>query len=213
VTADDGLEARIAAALPAAAAGLDAAAVAALARYLRLLARWNRAYNLTSVREPAEMVTRHVADSLVALPFVAGARLLDVGAGAGLPGIPLAIARPATRVTLLDSQVKKARFLHQVVAELPLPNATVVHARVETVNPEPPFDTVTCRAFASLADFVAAAGRLAAPGGRLVALKGRAPGEELAALPAGWRATVTPVVVPGLDAERHVVVLEREAAA
>ena len=207
MTGDDGLEARIRATLPPAAAHLDAAAVATLARYLRLLARWNQAYNLTSVRDPAEMVTRHVADSLAALPFLAGDRLLDVGAGAGLPGIPLAIADPARRVTLLDSQVKKARFLHQAVAELGLANATVVHGRVEAFNPVTAFDTVICRALASLADFVAAAGRLAAPGGRLVAMKGRAPADEVAALPAGWRAEVTPVVVPGLDAERHIVVL------
>jgi 16S rRNA (guanine527-N7)-methyltransferase len=214
VTGADGLEALVRRALPEAAAGLADAAVAQLAAYLRLLARWNQAYNLTSVRDPADMATRHVGDSLTALPFLAGDRLLDVGAGAGLPGIPLAIASPATRVTLLDSQIKKARFLHQAVAELKLANAEVVHGRVEDYRPVQPFTTIICRAYASLADFVAAAAHVLAPGGRLVAMKGRLPADEMAALPYGWQVlAATPVGAPGLVGERHIVVLARGAAA
>jgi len=214
VTGADDLEERIRRALPPAAAHLPDAAVAVLAAFLRMLARWNQAYNLTSVRDPVAMVTRHVGDSLTALPYVAGDRLLDIGAGAGLPGIPLAIARPACRVTLLDSQIKKARFLRQAVGELKLTNAEVVHGRVEDYRPVQTFDTIICRAFASLADFVAAAGPLLAPGGRLVAMKGRLPGDELAALPSGWRLLhAEPVAVPGLVGERHIIVLAPAAGA
>jgi 16S rRNA (guanine527-N7)-methyltransferase len=210
VTGADGLEDLIRRALPEAAAGLPDAAVAQLASYLRLLARWNQAYNLTSIRDPAGMATRHIGDSLTVLPFLAGDRVLDVGAGAGLPGIPVAVARPAVRVTLLDSQIKKARFLHQAVAELGLGNAEAVHARVEDYRPVQPFTTIICRAFASLAEFVAAASRLLAPGGRLVAMKGRLPADEMAALAPGWQVReATPVAVPGLVGERHIVVLAR----
>jgi 16S rRNA (guanine527-N7)-methyltransferase len=212
VTGADGLEGLVRRALPEAAAGLSDGAVAQLAAYLRLLARWNQAYNLTSVRDPADMATRHVGDSLTALPFLTGDRLLDVGAGAGLPGIPLAVASPATRVTLLDSQIKKARFLRQAVAELKLGNTEVVHGRVEDFRPVQPFTTVICRAYASLADFVASAGHALAPGGRLVAMKGRLPADELATLPTGWRVLgAMPVGAPGLVGERHIIVLARAA--
>jgi 16S rRNA (guanine527-N7)-methyltransferase len=204
----DELEERIRGTLRVAAVDLPDGAVGTLAAFLRMLARWNQAYNLTSVRDPAEMVTRHLGDSLTALPFVAGDRLLDVGAGAGLPGIPLAIALPACRVTLLDSQIKKARFLRQAIAELRLENAEAVHSRVEDYQPVQPFETIICRAFASLADFVAAASPLLAPGGRLVAMKGRLPQAEIDALPAGWQLLqATAVAVPGLVGERHILVL------
>lgn len=213
MTGADGLEGLVRRALPEVAAGLPDEAVAQLAAYLRLLARWNQAYNLTSVRDPADMATRHVGDSLTALPCLAGDRLLDVGAGAGLPGIPLAIARPATRVTLLDSQIKKARFLRQAVAELKLGNVAVVHGRVEDYRPVQAYPTIICRAFASLADFVTAAGHALAPGGRLVALKGRLPAAEIAGLPAGWALqAATPVAAPGLVGERHLIVLVGAAA-
>lgn len=213
MTGADGLDGLVRRALPGAAADLTEAAVAQLAAYLRLLARWNQAYNLTSVRDPADMATRHVGDSLTALPFLAGDGLLDIGAGAGLPGIPLAVARPATRVTLLDSQIKKVRFLRQAVAELKLGNVAVVHGRAEDYRPVQPFPTIICRAFASLADFVTAAGHALAPGGRLVAMKGRLPTDEMAALPAGWQVLrATPVAAPGLVGERHIIVLARGSA-
>jgi len=206
----DDLEQRIGGTLQSFAAELPDGSIPRLAAFLRMLARWNQAYNLTSVRDPAEMVTRHLGDSLTALPFIAGDRLLDIGAGAGLPGIPLAIALPACRVTLLDSQVKKARFLRQAIGELRLANAEVVHSRVEDYQPVQPFETIICRAFASLADFVAAAAPLLAPGGRLVAMKGRLPQAEIDALPAGWQLLqAKPVAVPGLVGERHILVLAR----
>lgn len=178
--------------------------------YLALLAKWNRAYNLTSIDDPEDMVVRHILDSLAARPWLAGTTVLDAGTGAGLPGIPLALVEPGRRFTLVDSVGKKIRFVEQAVGELGLANATPVQARLEQWQPATAFDTVICRAFASLAEFAAACGRFVAPGGRLVALKGRRPDAELAALPAPWRASaVDAVAVPGLDAERHVVVLER----
>jgi 16S rRNA (guanine527-N7)-methyltransferase len=190
--------------LPASAAVVDS-----LVRFLVLLEKWNRAFNLTAITGLDEMATRHVLDSATALPFVAGASVVDVGSGGGLPGIPLALLSPDREVALLESSAKKAGFLRQAVATVPVSNARVVEDRAERHRPERPFDTVTCRALSSLAEFVATAGHLAAPGGRLVALKGRDPAEELAAVPAPWRGTITPVRVPGLDAQRHIVVLER----
>jgi 16S rRNA (guanine527-N7)-methyltransferase len=180
-----------------------------LARFVALLHKWNQAFNLTGVRDPREMAIRHVLDSLSARPFLAGGRVADVGCGAGLPGIPLALAEPGRQFTLLDSGFKKIRFVRQAVAELGIPNVTAEHRRVEDFHPAVPFDTVTCRAFTSLADFVEGSGHLAGTGGRLLALKGRHPRDELSALPPDWRATVTAVTVPELAAERHMVVLER----
>ncbi len=190
--------------------GADPVLDAAFTRYLELLQQWNRAYNLTSITGFDDMTVRHIRDSLSVQPFLAGTTVLDAGSGAGLPGIPLALAEPARRFTLVDSVGKKVRFLRQAITELRLANATAVQARLEEWQPPAPFDTVVCRAFGSLAAFAAACGRLAAPGGRLVAMKGRRPDAELAALPAPWRAVqVERVAVPGLDAERHIVVLER----
>jgi 16S rRNA (guanine527-N7)-methyltransferase len=188
----------------------DARLVDALAAYLRLLDKWNQAFNLTSIRDPGEMVVRHVLDSLSARPFLKGERVLDVGCGAGLPGIPLALAEPGRSYTLLDSGLKKVRFVRQVIAELRISNASAVQMRVEDYAPMQLFDTVTSRAFAALPDFIRGAGRLVAPGGRLLAMKGRLPADELAALPDGWVASaVTPVRVPALDAERHMIVVGR----
>lgn len=186
---------------------------AALLAYLELLRRWSRAYNLTSITDPEDMAVRHLLDSLTARPYLAGATVLDAGTGAGLPGIPLALVEPGRRFTLLDSVGKKVRFVQQAVTELKLANVVPVQARLEQWQPGGTFDTVICRAFSSLAEFAAACGRFAAPGGRLVAMKGRRPDAELAALEAQdspWRVSaVDKVSVPGLDAERHVVVLER----
>jgi len=177
-----------------------------LGAYLSLLERWNRAYNLTAVRDPEAMVVRHVLDSLSILPWLRGPRVLDVGSGAGLPGIPLAIARPEHEFCLLDSNGKRTRFLIQVAAELRLSNAGVVRGRVEDYRPKAPFDSVVSRAFATLAALVADAGRLCAPGGRLLAMKGVFPDDELARLPSGYSVVgVYPLRVPSLDAERHLV--------
>lgn len=181
-----------------------------LARYLRLLEKWNRAYNLTAVRESEAMVRLHVLDSLAARPWLAGSAVLDVGTGAGLPGLPLALVEPQRWFTLLDANGKKIRFVRHVLAELAPGNVGAEQARAEQFVPPDPFDTVISRAFASLAEFTTRCGGLVAAGGRLVAMKGRRPDRELEALPPGWRATaVEPVTVPGVDAARHIVVIER----
>ena len=183
---------------------------AKLLAYLELLAKWNRAYNLTAVRDPAEMVTRHLLDSLAVLPFVHATTLADLGSGAGLPGIPLAIAQPDLAVTLIESNGKKARFLREAVRTLPLPNVTVREARVQ--DAAGPFATVTARAFASLGDMLAWGGHLLAPDGRWLAMKGRIDPEELSAIPADFRVLVVRrLEVPGIDGERHLVELARNS--
>lgn len=177
-----------------------------LAAYLALLERWNRAYNLTAVREPEAMVVRHLLDSLSILPWLEGPRVLDVGSGAGLPGIPLAVARPEYEFCLLDSNGKRTRFLTQATAELRLPNVSIVRSRVEDYQPVTLFNSIVSRAFATLAELVADAGRLCAPTGRLLAMKGVLPDEELARLPSTYQVVgVYPLRVPHLDAERHLV--------
>jgi 16S rRNA (guanine527-N7)-methyltransferase len=179
-----------------------------LLAYLGLLAKWNRAYNLTAVRDPEDMVSRHLLDSLAVLPFVHGESLADLGSGAGLPGIPLAIARPDIAVTLVESNGKKARFLREAARSLPLPNVRVFEARVQTVAGL--FDTVTCRAFASLRDMLLWGGHLLAPGGRLLALKGHAIPAELGSIPKGFRVVaIHELRVPGADGERCVIELVR----
>jgi len=189
---------------------LDDDAVGKLAAYLELVEKWNRVHNLTAVREPSQMVTLHLLDSLSIAPHVAtAATLLDVGTGAGLPGIPLAIARPSMRVTLLDSSHKKCAFLQQAKTELSLANVEVVCDRVENWKPTQRFDVVVSRAFSDLADFVEQAKHLVAPGGRLMAMKGVYPFEEIARMPATHRvAQVIELRVPRLEASRHVVLVE-----
>lgn len=189
---------------------LSDAQVAQLIDYLALLAKWNAVYNLTAVRDPAQMVTQHLLDSLAAVPAFAGAHsVLDVGAGGGLPGIVLAIARPDMQLSMIDTVHKKTAFLTQVKAELGLSNVTVYTARVEQLQVAQKFDVITSRAFAELADFVTWSGHLLKEGGRFIALKGVAPDEEIARLPVGWKASaVEPLVVPGLNAERHLVFIE-----
>jgi len=182
--------------------------VATLERYLDLLEKWNRVYNLTAIRERSRMVTHHLLDSLAVLPHVRGPRMLDVGSGAGLPGIPLAVASPALHVTLLESNHKKSAFLTQAVAELQLANVQVVMERVESWQPEARFDTIVSRAFAELGEFASLAGRLLAPQGVLAAMKGVHPFEEIERLPQGYRVQqVVRLRVPGLDAERHLVLM------
>jgi 16S rRNA (guanine527-N7)-methyltransferase len=186
--------------------------VAALERYLDLLEKWNRVYNLTAIRDRARMVTHHLLDSLSILPHLRGPNVLDVGSGAGLPGIPIAIARPALRVTLLEANQKKSAFLTQAVGELRLANVTVVTERVESWHTATRFDAIVSRAFADLGEFVAAAGRLLAPQGVIAAMKGVHPYEEIERLPQGFRVReVMRLAVPGIDAERHLVLVEAAA--
>ena len=181
-------------------------AVERLTAYLALLERWNRAYNLTAVRDPDAMVIRHLLDSLSILPWIEGPRVLDVGSGAGLPGIPLAVTRPGLEFCLLDSNGKRTRFLTQAVTELQLKNVEVVRSRVEDYQPSFLFNSVVSRAFATLAELLASAGRLCAPTGRLLAMKGVFPDDELARLPPGYvLAGVYPLHVPSLEAERCLV--------
>jgi 16S rRNA (guanine527-N7)-methyltransferase len=186
-----------------------------LLAYLELLARWNRTYNLTAIRDPREMVGKHLLDSLAMAPHVAdlaarGGSLADLGTGPGLPGIPLAIAHPGLQVALVESNGKKARFLREAVRTLGLGNARVAEARIEAFAAPGAFDAITARALATLPLILALGGHLLAPGGRLLAMKGVVPEEEIAALPAGWRLeSVLPLTVPGLGAERHLVVVGR----
>jgi 16S rRNA (guanine527-N7)-methyltransferase len=204
----DPLRQRLGAGLAALRLDLPGDVIERLLDYVDLLARWNATYNLSAVRDPAEMVTRHLLDSLSVLPHVVGERLADLGSGAGLPGIPLAIVSPDRAVTLVDSNGKKTRFLRAAVRELHLDNVRVAECRVEQA--EGAFDCVTARAFASLADMLRWGGHLLAAGGTWLALKGRHPQDELAGVPPGFDADgVVPLRVPGLDAERHVVVIKR----
>lgn len=186
-----------------------AEARAAMVDYLKQLEAWNDTYNLTAVRRPEDMVVRHLLDSLAALPYLHGDEIADVGSGAGLPGIPLALARPGKHITLIESNGKKAAFQRHAVRALGVTNVTVVQKRSEEYKPTRGFDTVICRAFAVAGAAVRLAGHLCRPGGRMVLMKGRDPTPELQDLPAGFRvAEVAPVTIPGLDAERHIVVLE-----
>jgi 16S rRNA (guanine527-N7)-methyltransferase len=188
------------------------AQISLLVDYLALLSKWNTVYNLTAVRDPAQMVTQHLLDSLAAVPAFAGARhVLDVGAGGGLPGIVLAIACPEMQVSMIDTVHKKTAFLTQVKAELGLQNVSVYTARVEQLQPAHKFDVITSRAFAELGDFISWSAHLLEKGGRFIAMKGVFPAEEIAGLPAGWKvAKVQALQVPGLDAERHLVMIEEE---
>jgi len=207
----DPLRQRLGAGLAALRIDLPDDVVARLLDYLALLHRWNATYNLSAVRDPLEMVTRHLLDSLAVVPYVRGATLADLGTGAGLPGIPLAIVAPERAVTLVDSNGKKTRFLRAAVRELRLANVSVAEARVEAVRGR--FDCITARAFATLADMLAWGGHLLAPGGRWLALKGRHPQDEIDALPPGFSVeAVVPLVVPGLEAERHVVIISGSGA-
>src|SRR3989344_885927 len=189
--------------------GLDltVAAREKLLNFLGLLEKWNRTYNLTAVRDPEQMVPRHLLDSLTVLPYLQGPQVLDIGTGAGLPGIPLALARPDIEFTLLDSNAKKTRFITQALHELGLKNTSVVQERVEKFHPAEKFDTLIARAFASIPDMLAASRRLCAPPGRFLLMKGVFPREELAAVTDGFRSEVKALTIPGLDAARHLVIL------
>jgi len=181
-----------------------------LAAHLELIEKWNRVHNLTAVRDMQQMVSLHLLDSLALLPHMGSAKsAIDVGTGPGFPGVPLAIARPDVRFTLLDSSHKKCAFLDQAKTELALANVTVACERVEQYRPEERFDAVISRAFADLADFVAQSQHLVAPGGRLLAMKGVYPFDEIARVPPSHRvAEVVELTVPSLEAKRHLVLLE-----
>lgn len=186
---------------------LPDAAPAQLLAYLALLAKWNRTYNLTAIRDPEKMVTHHLLDSLAVLPHLPAGALADVGAGGGLPGIPLAIAQPERRVTLNDSSEKKAAFLQQAVIELKLANADVHAGRAQAWRPAQPFACVITRGFAELAQFITVCRHLLAPGGVLAAMKGAFPREELERVPADADCReVHRLRVPLLEAERHLVI-------
>ena len=203
------VEQQLAAGIAALGLTLPDGAEAKLLAYLALLDKWNRVYNLTAVRDTERMVSHHLLDSLAAVPFFPGGRVLDVGSVGGLPGIPLAIARPEWRVTLIDSIAKKTAFLLQAKAELGLANLQVVTGRVEDFRPEAGYDVVTSRAFSDLRAFVTLTRHLLGPGGRWLAMKGLYPHEEVAMLPDGVRVSADhALVVPGLEASRHLIVLE-----
>ena len=186
-----------------------------LLAYLALMAKWNRTYNLTALRDPAQMMTHHLLDSLAAVSAFAQAdNVLDVGAGGGLPGIVLAIwaaeARPGMKVSMIDTVHKKTAFLTQAKAELQLSNVSVYTARVEQLQVAQLFDVITSRAFAELNDFINWSNHLLHPGGRYIAMKGVMPQDEIARLPDGWKVEKTQALqVPGLDAERHLIFIER----
>ena len=186
----------------------------ALLAYLTLIDKWNRVHNLTAVREPARMLALHLLDCLAVVPHLdnGAKRLLDVGTGGGLPGICIAIARPDLTVTMLDAVQKKTAFVRQAIGELGLANADVVTARVESYRPEVPFDIVISRAFADLADFASGAGHLLATGGRLLAMKGVDPVDEIARLDGAWQTRRIALAVPQLDAQRQLIVLTRPPA-
>lgn len=180
--------------------------------FITLLDKWNHAYNLTAVRQPAQMISRHLMDSLVVVPYLHGKQILDVGSGPGLPGIPLAVACPERQFTLLDSNGKKIRFLRQAVAELGLENVSVVHSRVEQFQSSPGFDTIIARAYATLGELVRGARHLCRPGGRFLVMKGVYPVAELDDLPENFTLeAIHPMRVPGLEAERHLLVVRHVA--
>ncbi|MGX9217044.1 16S rRNA (guanine(527)-N(7))-methyltransferase RsmG [Massilia varians] len=181
--------------------------------YLALMNKWNSVYNLTSLRDPMQMVTHHLLDSLAAVPAFADARnVLDVGAGGGLPGVVLAICRPDMKLSMIDTVHKKTAFLKQVKAELELANVTVHTMKVQELEVSDKFDVITSRAFADLTDFLNWSGHLLAEGGKFIALKGTAPAEEQERIPAEWKISgLQPLQVPRLGAERHLIFVERSA--
>lgn len=183
--------------------GNDVDKLELLLKFIALIEKWNKAYNLTAIRDKEEMARLHILDSLAILPHLHGKRLIDIGTGAGLPGIPLAIYRPEMEFVLLDSNAKKTRFVQQVILELKLKNVSVLHSRVEDYQPIQKFDSVTCRAFASMDDILKLTAHLLNKDGLLLAMKGQKPDEELAVLNQPYR--VVPIVVPNVEAERCLV--------
>jgi 16S rRNA (guanine527-N7)-methyltransferase len=182
--------------------------------YIALIEKWNRVYNLTAIREPEKMVSHHLLDSLAVVPHLHAKRLLDVGSGAGLPGIPLALAKPDTHVTLLDSNHKKVAFLNQAVMELKLKNAEICSERVESWQTQNRFDVIISRAFSDMDEFVRVTRHLLAPGGMFAAMKGLHPYEEIDKLPPGCKVQqVLPLAVPGVEGARHLVLIGQDEQA
>jgi 16S rRNA (guanine527-N7)-methyltransferase len=184
---------------------IDSRQLALLTGFLSLLVKWNRAYNLTAVREPLEMVSRHLLDSLVLLPYLRDGACLDMGTGAGLPGIPLAIMRPRNQFVLLDSNSKKIRFVRQAKLELGLENIQPVHARLEAYRPQREFAVLIARAFSALPKMVSLCRGLGGPDAEILAMKGNPPEGEIARLPAGYSCQVIPLQVPFEDGQRCLV--------
>ncbi|MFT3929306.1 MAG: 16S rRNA (guanine(527)-N(7))-methyltransferase RsmG [Spongiibacteraceae bacterium] len=185
---------------------LPETAIAQLLQYLALLHKWNRAYNLTAVRDPAEMVSRHLLDSLAVAPYVHGDHCADVGTGAGLPGIPLAIALPQKQFTLIDSNGKKIRFIAQAIAELGLKNVKAIQCRIESMQPEQAYDVVLSRAFATLADMAQGCEQVVATQGVMLAMKGVYPQQELSELPERFKvAACHALKVPNEAGQRHLI--------
>lgn len=183
---------------------------AQLIGYVEMLHKWNKAYNLTSVRDPNEMIVKHIMDSIVVSQHLDGQSYIDVGTGPGLPGIPLAIINPEKSFTLLDSLGKRIRFIRQVLHELKITNVTAVQSRVEDFQPEQGFDGVLSRAFASMSDMVNWCHHLPSAQGQFLALKGQVDQVEIDELPAGCSVTdIKPLTVPGLEGQRHLVILAR----
>lgn len=177
-------------------------------RFIELLDKWNRIDNLTAITDPTQMVVQHLLDSLAVKPYLGSARsVLDVGSGAGLPGIPLAIFTPDTTFTLLDAAAKRVRFMRQAISMLGLNNVGVVQARAEAFRPDSPFEVIISRAFSSTVEFVSRTLPALSPGGQLLAMKGKLPAQELSALPKNFEYTVVPLQVPGLQAERHLITI------
>lgn len=211
MAARDALQARLEQGIATLGLTLPTEAVPRLLDYQALLERWNAAYNLTAVRDPAEMITRHLLDSLAILPYVQGASLADLGTGPGLPGIVLAIAAPGREMLLVDSNGKKVRFLREAIRALKLEGVRAVQQRVEDI--EGRFDCITARAFATLADMLGWGGHLLAPDGIWLAMKGHLADDELAGMPAGFEVRARhALAVPGLDAARQLLVIGHAAA-
>ena len=177
------------------------------------LLKWNAAYNLTAITDPAKMLTHHLLDSLAVQPALHGTTVADVGTGAGFPGLPLAVVDPGRRFTLIDSNNKKVRFVGHAAHLLGLTNVTAVHSRSESFKSAKPFDTVIARAFAALPELLRLVSPLCGPATRVLAMKGKRPDDEIAGVPASWRVLeVRALTVPGLNEERHLVTLQRAAA-
>jgi 16S rRNA (guanine527-N7)-methyltransferase len=182
-------------------------------QYLNLLRHWNRVYNLTAIQDPEDMIMRHILDSLSISPYLQGNRIIDIGTGAGLPGIPLALLHPNKQFTLLDSNNKKTRFLTQALIDLSLKNVDIINMRCENFYPEQPFDSILSRAFASLKVMLQTTQHMSHPQGQFLAMKGSYPEQELGDIPADFKVTaVHRLIVKGLDAERHLVCLEKETS-